>query len=148
MTLLMSILVSCLVGSDSQLPDTSYALQHKNSVVLDGSRESSICWITIFFFSVIFMAFNWRNIYHKEIILKQVNANNASVSVTSNPDTLAWISFPFSPPYHLTQFFSPFTTLHHVFMLAISYFLSPIQFQCDKYLEWAFSKIWIYIALC
>lgn len=39
--------------------------------------------------------------------------------------------FLFPYPHHLTQFFSTVTSLYHV-LVEITYFLSPIQFQCDK----------------
>lgn len=46
MVFLMSMLVSYLVGSDSQLSDASHTPQHKNSNVLGGSGEKSIWGIT------------------------------------------------------------------------------------------------------
>lgn len=114
MTFLMNILGSCLVGSDSQLSDTSHKPQH-NLIVLGGSREKLYLGNHYFFFQCHFSGFEIKKYlsqrnhnetckYQLRLIISYLNYRHLGLAVKFPvffPTLIIWFSFSVLPPYCL-----------------------------------------------
>lgn len=153
-TFLMRILISYHVGSDSLLSDTSCRSQDKNLNVLGGSGEtfylgthSCFLFLSVIFSGCEFQGYSsQRN--HAETWQGQWGLLLISyLNCMLNGRQVSWI---IAHAHHLIQFLTLPTplTLGSCPSYFHAYNINPIQFQCNKYLEWTFSKIWIFPTLC